>query len=104
MGASQLVTRMLSAEGNIDAQRMRTGALEEEDWHKLSMAMGSLSKAGIYIDDTPGVKVGEIRAKCRRLKQEKGLGMILIDYLQLIQGNGRSGENRQQEVSEISRR
>ncbi|AST95655.1 replicative DNA helicase [Shouchella clausii] len=103
MGASQLVTRMLCAEGNIDAQRMRTGALEEEDWHKLSMAMGSLSKAGIYIDDTPGVKVGEIRAKCRRLKQEKGLGMILIDYLQLIQGNGRSGENRQQEVSEISR-
>ncbi|MFB4213768.1 replicative DNA helicase [Shouchella sp. JSM 1781072] len=103
MGASQLVTRMLCAEGNIDAQRMRTGALEEEDWHKLSMAMGSLSKAGIYIDDTPGVKVGEIRAKCRRLKQESGLGMILIDYLQLIQGNGRGGENRQQEVSEISR-
>ncbi len=103
MGASQLVTRMLCAEGNIDAQRMRTGALEEEDWHKLSMAMGSLSKAGIYIDDTPGVKVGEIRAKCRRLKQDKGLGMILIDYLQLIQGNGRGGENRQQEVSEISR-
>ncbi|WP_059105073.1 replicative DNA helicase [Shouchella shacheensis] len=103
MGASQLVTRMLCAEGNIDAQRMRTGALEDEDWHKLSMAMGSLSKAGIYIDDTPGVKVGEIRAKCRRLKQESGLGMILIDYLQLIQGNGRGGENRQQEVSEISR-
>ncbi len=103
MGASQLVTRMLCAEGNIDAQRMRTGALEEEDWQKLSMAMGSLSKAGIYIDDTPGVKVGDIRAKCRRLKQDKGLGMILIDYLQLIQGNGRGGENRQQEVSEISR-
>ncbi|WZX99791.1 replicative DNA helicase [Bacillus sp. FSL W7-1360] len=103
MGASQLVTRMLCAEGNIDAQRMRTGALEEEDWQKLTMAMGSLSRAGIYIDDSPGVKVSDIRAKCRRLQQEKGLGLILIDYLQLIQGHGRSGENRQQEVSEISR-
>ncbi|SDC69755.1 replicative DNA helicase [Shouchella lonarensis] len=103
MGASQLVTRMLCAEGNIDAQRMRTGALEEEDWQKLTMAMGALSRAGIYIDDSPGVKVSDIRAKCRRLQQEKGLGLILIDYLQLIQGHGRSGENRQQEVSEISR-
>ncbi|MBB5174759.1 replicative DNA helicase [Texcoconibacillus texcoconensis] len=103
MGASQLVMRMLCAEGNIDAQRLRTGQLEEEDWEKLTMAMGSLSNAGIYIDDTPGVKVNDIRAKCRRLKQEKGLGMIMIDYLQLIQGDGRNGENRQQEVSEISR-
>ncbi|MGO4889043.1 replicative DNA helicase [Anaerobacillus sp. MEB173] len=103
MGAAQLVTRMLCAEGNIDAQRMRTGQLQEEDWTRLTMAMGSLSKAGIYIDDTPGIRVNDIRAKCRRLKQEKGLGMILIDYLQLIRGNGRSGENRQQEVSEISR-
>lgn len=103
MGAEQLVMRMLCAEGNIDAQRLRTGSLTDEDWGKLTMAMGSLSNAGIFIDDTPGVRVGEIRSKCRRLKQEHGLGMILIDYLQLIQGNGRSGENRQQEVSEISR-
>ncbi|MFZ4454043.1 replicative DNA helicase [Salibacterium aidingense] len=104
MGASQLVQRMLCAEGNIDATRMRTGSLEEEDWEKLTMAMGSLSSAGIYIDDTPGVKVNEIRAKCRRLKQERGLGMIMIDYMQLIQGSGsRGGESRQQEVSEISR-
>lgn len=103
MGAQQLVMRMLCSEGNIDAQRLRTGRLTEEDWQKLTMAMGSLSGAGIYIDDTPGVRVGEIRAKCRRLKQEKGLGVVLIDYLQLIQGNGRSRENRQQEVSEISR-
>jgi replicative DNA helicase len=95
--------RMLCAEGNIDAQRLRTGSLTADDWGKLTMAMGSLSNAGIYIDDTPGIRVGEIRSKCRRLKQEGGLGMILIDYLQLIQGNGRSGENRQQEVSEISR-
>ena len=104
MGAEQLVMRMLCAEGNIDAQRLRTGSLTDEDWGKLTMAMGSLSNAGIFIDDTPGVRVKEIRAKCRRLKQEQGgLGMILIDYLQLIQGSGRSGENRQQEVSEISR-
>ncbi|WP_028400748.1 replicative DNA helicase [Ectobacillus panaciterrae] len=103
MGADQLVMRMLCAEGNINAQRLRTGDLTTEDWAKLTMAMGSLSNAGIYIDDTPGIRVGEIRAKCRRLKQESGLGMILIDYLQLIQGNGKGGENRQQEVSEISR-
>jgi len=104
MGAQQLVMRMLCAEGNIDAQRLRTGKLAEEDWQKLTMAMASLSNAGIYIDDTPGIRVNEIRSKCRRLKQEKGLGMVLIDYLQLIQGSrtGRN-ENRQQEVSEISR-
>lgn len=103
MGAEQLVMRMLCAEGNINAQNLRTGALTDEDWRKLTMAMGSLSNAGIYIDDSPGVRIGEIRAKSRRMKQEHGLGMIVIDYLQLIQGNGRSGENRQQEVSEISR-
>ncbi|GER67325.1 replicative DNA helicase [Weizmannia acidilactici] len=103
MGAEQLVMRMLCAEGNIDAQRLRTGALTDEDWRKLTMAMGSLSNSGIYIDDTPGVRVSEIRSKCRRLKQEHGLGMVVIDYLQLIQGSARSRENRQQEVSEISR-
>ncbi|MGA9467223.1 MAG: replicative DNA helicase [Exiguobacterium marinum] len=103
MGAEQLVMRMLCAEGNIDAQRLRTGRLEAEDWGRLSLAMSSLSQAGIYIDDTPGLRVNEIRAKCRRLKQEYGLGMIMIDYLQLIVGNGKPGENRQQEVSEISR-
>src|SRR3954469_6747665 len=103
MGAEQLVMRMLCAEGNIDAQRLRTGSLTDEDWGKLTMAMGSLASTGIFIDDTPGIRISEIRSKCRRLKQEHGLGMILIDYLQLIQGNGRSGENRQQEVSEISR-
>ena len=103
MGADQLVMRMLCAEGNIDAQALRTGMLTTEDWSKLTMAMGSLSNSGIFIDDTPGVRINEIRAKCRRLAQENGLGMILIDYLQLIQGSGRPGENRQQEVSEISR-
>ncbi|HWI49916.1 MAG TPA: replicative DNA helicase [Rummeliibacillus sp.] len=103
MGAEQLVMRMLCAEGNIDAQVLRTGALNSEDWRKLTMATGTLSRAGIYIDDAAGVRVSEIRAKCRRLKQERGLGMILIDYLQLIQGSGGAGANRQQEVSEISR-
>ncbi|CAJ1000735.1 replicative DNA helicase [Brevibacillus aydinogluensis] len=102
MAASQLVQRMICAEGNLDASRMRTGWLEEDDWQKLTMAIGTLAKAPIYIDDTPGITVQDIRAKCRRLQAEKGLGLIVIDYLQLIQGGGR-GENRQQEVSEISR-
>lgn len=103
MSAQQLVMRMLCAEGNINAQNLRTGKLTPEDWGKLTMAMGSLSNAGIYIDDTPSIRVSDIRAKCRRLKQERGLGMVVIDYLQLIQGSGRNRENRQQEVSEISR-
>jgi len=103
MSAAQLVQRMICAEANVDAQRMRTGHLEGDDWEKLTMAIGSLSEAQIFIDDTPGITVAEIRAKCRRLKKEKGLGMILIDYLQLISGRGKAGENRQQEVSEISR-
>lgn len=102
MGASSLVNRMLCAEGTIEAAHLRTGQLNEEEWQNLIMAMGSLSKANIYIDDTPGIKISEIRAKCRKLAQERGdLGLILIDYLQLIEGTGR--ENRQQEVSEISR-
>lgn len=103
MGADQLVMRMLCAEGNIDAQVMRTGSLQAEDWRKLTMAMGSLSNAGIYIDDSSGIRVNEIRSKCRRLQQEHGLDMVIIDYMQLIQGSGKPGENRQQEVSEISR-
>ncbi len=102
MSAAQLVQRMVCAESNVDAGRMRTGYLEGDDWEKLTMAIGTLSEASIYIDDSPSITVADIRAKCRRLKKEKGLGMILIDYLQLIQGRGR-GDNRQQEVSEISR-
>ncbi|TBL77446.1 replicative DNA helicase [Paenibacillus thalictri] len=103
MGAAQLVTRMLCAEGNIEASGMRNGNLKPEEWDKLTMAMSVMSEANIYIDDSPTVTVADIRAKCRRLKQERGLGMILIDYLQLIAGRGKAGENRQQEVSEISR-
>jgi replicative DNA helicase len=103
MGAAQLVQRMICAEANVDANRLRTGELKPDDWEKLTMAIGALSEAQIYIDDSPSLNVAEIRAKCRRLKKEKGLGMILIDYLQLIAGRGKGGDNRQQEVSEISR-
>src|SRR5699024_5783186 len=103
MGAEQLVQRMLSAEVNIECQQNRTGKITDNDWTKLTMAMGSLSHAGIYIDESPGIRVADIRSKCRRLKKEHGLGMIIIDYLQLIQGSENSKENRQQEVSEISR-
>lgn len=103
MGAAQLVMRMICAEGNIDAGKMRTGYLDEDDWRKLTMSIGTLSKAPVYIDDTPGVTMPDIRSKCRRLKAEQGeLGLVLIDYLQLISGKG-DGANRQQEVSEISR-
>jgi len=102
MGATQLVNRMLCAEGTINANHLRTGQLTEEEFEKLFVAMGSLSKANIFIDDTPGIRVSEIRAKSRRLMQERGgIGLIIIDYLQLIEGSGR--ESRQQEVSEISR-
>ncbi|WP_211749828.1 replicative DNA helicase [Paenibacillus sp. Marseille-Q4541] len=104
MSAAQLVQRMICAEANLDANVMRNGEFKgDEDWSKLTMGIAALSEAEIYIDDTPGITVADIRAKCRRLKKEKGLGMIVIDYLQLIQGRGKSGENRQQEVSEISR-
>lgn len=102
MSKEQLVTRLICSTANIDSQKLKTGNLDEEDWMKLAAAMTPLSKAPIYIDDTPGVTVMDIRAKARRLKLEKGLGLVMIDYLQLMQGRGRA-ENRQQEISEISR-
>jgi len=78
--------------------------MDGEDWNRFTVAVGKLSRTNIFIDDTPGIRITDIRSKCRRLHQEHGLDMILIDYLQLIQGSGsRSSENRQQEVSEISR-
>ena len=102
MGAESLVNRMICAEGNINANHLRTGQLTQDEWNSLFIATGSLSKANIYIDDTAGIKVAEIRARCRRLAKEKGnLGLIVIDYLQLIEGT--NPDNRQQEVSEISR-
>ena len=102
MSKEQLVNRMLCAEALVDAQKVRTGELNNDDWNKLVEGMGRLSEAPIYIDDTPGITAMDIRAKCRRLKLEKGLGLVVIDYLQLMSGSGRS-DSRQQEISEISR-
>lgn len=102
MSAESLVNRMLCAEGSINANHLRTGQLTEDEWQNLVVAMGSLSRAHIYIDDTAGIKMSEIRAKCRRLAKESGnLGLVVVDYLQLIEGS--NAENRQQEVSGISR-
>ncbi|MBO7747375.1 replicative DNA helicase [Paenibacillus sp. MWE-103] len=104
MSDTQLGQRFLSAESNIDATRLRTGKLESDDWDKLTFGAGPLSESQIYLDDTPGISISEIRAKCRRLKKRLGrLDLILIDYLQLITLKGRRKENRQQEVAEISR-
>ena len=102
MSKEQLVNRMLCSEAMMDAQKLRTGQLEDSDWPKLVQAMGPLSEAPIYIDDTPSISPMDIRSKCRKLKMEKGLGLILIDYLQLMSSNGRT-DSRQQEISEISR-
>lgn len=102
MSKEQLVNRMLCAQSLVDAQKVRTGELTAEDWSKLVDGMGILSEAPIYIDDTPGITAMDIRAKCRRLKLEKGLGLVVIDYIQLMSGSGRS-DSRQQEISEISR-
>ncbi|MBI0121281.1 replicative DNA helicase [Lactobacillus sp. M0398] len=102
MSGEQLVQRMLASEGLINSQHLRTGQLDEDEWPKLVAASGSLATANIYIDDTPGIKMSEIRAQSRRLAKEKGnLGLIVIDYLQLIEGP--HSESRQQEVSAISR-
>ncbi|MCX7883490.1 MAG: replicative DNA helicase [Caloramator sp.] len=102
MSKEQLVYRMLCSEANVDMLKLRTGDLEEDDWMRLGRAAGPMSNANIFIDDTPGISVMEMRSKCRRLKIEKGLDLILIDYLQLMTGSGKN-DNRQQEVSEISR-
>ncbi len=101
MGKEQLVQRMLCSLSKVDAGRLRTGHLGDSDWPKLTTGAGLLSEAPIYIDDTPGISVLELRAKARRLKVEKNLGLIVIDYLQLMQGN--NPESRQQEISDISR-
>jgi replicative DNA helicase len=102
MSKSQLVQRMLCAEAMVDQQRVRTGNLLDTDWPKLAVAVGPLSEAPIFIDDTVGITVAELRAKARRLKAEHGLGMVVIDYIQLMTGSKKS-ESRQQEVAQISR-
>lgn len=103
MPAEQLATRMLSAKSRVAGQKLRTGKLDNNDWSKVNEAVSELRRQKFYIDDTPGVKVSEVFAKCRTLKNDVGLSLVIIDYIQLLQGNGKA-ESRQQEVSEISRR
>jgi replicative DNA helicase len=103
MSKEQLVDRMLADASGVDAWNIRTGNLSDEDFSKLSEAMGEMAEAPIYIDDTPGVSVLEMRTKARRAAHEAPLGLIIVDYLQLMQGSGKSDGNRVQEVSEISR-
>ena len=104
MSKEQMVNRILCSEAMVDSNKVRTGKLEEDDWVKLAGAIGPLSEADIYIDDTPGISITEIRAKCRKLKLEKNIGLVIIDYLQLVQGsNNRKNGSREQEISEISR-
>lgn len=102
MNKEQLVQRLLSSEAKVDSKNLRTGRLQDEDWPKLTRAAGILSEAPIYIDDTPAMTVLEMRAKARRLKAEKGLDLIIVDYLQLMRGKS-DANNREQEISDISR-
>jgi replicative DNA helicase len=102
MSKEEVVQRFLASEAKVDSQRLRKGSLQEQDWTRLSGALGRLADAPIYIDDSANITLMEMRAKCRRLKARSGLGMVIIDYLQLMQ-SPRKSENRQQEVSEISR-
>jgi len=101
MSREEVVSRMLCSSGRIDSQKLRTGRLSESDFTKLSNAASTLYKKPIYVDDSAGLTVTEIRAKCRRMRRKPGLGLVVVDYLQLMQGSG--GENRQQEIAEISR-
>ena len=103
MPGEQLAMRMMSSLGRIDQHKVRTGKLEDDDWPRLTSAVGILAEAPIYIDDTPALTPTELRARARRLKREHGLGLIVIDYLQLMQAGGSRAENRATEISEISR-
>ena len=103
MSKEQMANRILCSEAMVDSAKVRTGKIDDEEWGKLAAASGELSEAGIYIDDTPGISVMEIRAKCRKMKLEKNIGLVVIDYLQLVQGSNRKGGSREQEIAEISR-
>lgn len=103
MSKDQLVDRILCSEAMVDSNKVRTGNLDEEDWVKLASVVGPLSDTKIYIDDTPGISVMEIRTKCRKLKMEKDIGLIIIDYLQLVKGSSNKNGSREQEIAEISR-
>lgn len=102
MSKEQLVQRMLSSQSSVELKKIKTGTLNDNDWPRIIDAMAVLSDAKIQIDDTPGIKISELRSKCRKLKIEKGLDLVLIDYLQLMEGEG-NNESRQQEISKISR-
>ena len=104
MSKEQLVNRMLSMESNVDAQKLRTGSLTDSDWDAVVEGVGIIGNAKLVIDDTPGISISELRSKCRKMKLEHGLSIVIIDYLQLMSGSGKGGnDNRQQEISEISR-
>ena len=103
MSKEQIGNRILCSEALVDSNKIRTGQIEDEDWMKLAQTLGKISDAPIYIDDTPGISIMEIRAKCRKLKLEKNIGLIVIDYLQLITASGKKNSSREQEISEISR-
>ncbi len=104
MSKEQLVNRMLSMESNVDSQKLRTGALTDSDWDAVVEGVGVIGSSKLIIDDTPGISITELRSKCRKAKLEHGIGIVIIDYLQLMTGSGGKGsDNRQQEISEISR-
>ena len=104
MSKEQLVNRMLSMESNVDSQKLRTGSLTDADWDAVVEGVGVIGSSRLIIDDTPGISITELRSKCRKMKLEQRLSLLIIDYLQLMSGSGRgSNENRQQEISEISR-
>lgn len=103
MSKEQMVNRILCSEAMVDSNKVRTGTIDDDEWAKLAAASGQLSESQIFIDDTPGISVMEIRAKCRKLKLEKNIGLVVIDYLQLVQGSNKKNGSREQEISEISR-
>ena len=103
MSNVQLVNRMLSLESTVDADKLRKGRLDSSDWGKLIEGADSIAKSHLIIDDTPGISISELRSKCRKYKMENDLGLVIIDYLQLMSGSGRRSDNRQQEISDISR-
>lgn len=103
MSKEQVANRIICSEAMVDSNKIRTGKIEDNDWIKLANASGRLAEAPIYIDDTPGISITEIRAKCRKMKIEKNIGLVVIDYLQLVQGSGKRNSSREQEISEISR-
>ena len=103
MSKEQLVNRLFSMESKVDSQHLRTGNLSDVEWEKLIESAGVIGKSNLIIDDTPGISISELRSKCRKYKLEHNLEMIIIDYLQLMSGSGRSTDSRQQEISDISR-